>query len=149
MSLSIAMNHCGVLRKITGFFERHECGYWCLSRAARDQHAGFDQGLDHRLVGVAFLAFVVEHALAGKARCLIGKAAVGIDGVGDNGVDALRGEPRCIRRPDIKVFAAMARRGVDKARACVVGYVIPSEQWNGIPVSCVEFLKRVGTSHFS
>ena len=24
---SIAMNHCGVLRKITGFFERHECGY--------------------------------------------------------------------------------------------------------------------------
>ena len=27
ISLSIAMNHCGVLRKITGFFERHECGY--------------------------------------------------------------------------------------------------------------------------
>src|SRR5260370_38864010 len=24
---SIAMNHCGVLRKITGFFERQECGY--------------------------------------------------------------------------------------------------------------------------
>ncbi len=27
ISLSIAMNHCGVLRKITGFFERQECGY--------------------------------------------------------------------------------------------------------------------------
>ena len=27
MSLSMAMNHCGVLRKITGFFERQECGY--------------------------------------------------------------------------------------------------------------------------
>jgi hypothetical protein len=27
MSLSIAMNHCGVLRKMTGFFERQECGY--------------------------------------------------------------------------------------------------------------------------
>ncbi len=27
MSLSIAMNHCGVLRKMIGFFERHECGY--------------------------------------------------------------------------------------------------------------------------
>ena len=26
-SLSIEMNHCGVLRKITGFFERQECGY--------------------------------------------------------------------------------------------------------------------------
>ena len=27
MGLSIAMNHCGVFRKMTGFFERHECGY--------------------------------------------------------------------------------------------------------------------------
>ena len=27
VGLSIAMNHCGVLRKITGFFERQECGY--------------------------------------------------------------------------------------------------------------------------
>ncbi len=26
IGLSMAMNHCGVLRKITGFFERHECG---------------------------------------------------------------------------------------------------------------------------
>ncbi len=24
--LSRAMNHCGVLRKMTGFFERQECG---------------------------------------------------------------------------------------------------------------------------
>ncbi len=27
IALSMAMNHCGVLRKITGFFERQECGY--------------------------------------------------------------------------------------------------------------------------
>ena len=27
MGLSIAMNHCGVLRKMSGFFERQECGY--------------------------------------------------------------------------------------------------------------------------
>ena len=27
ISRSIAMNHCGVLRKITGFLERQECGY--------------------------------------------------------------------------------------------------------------------------
>ena len=26
------MNHCGVLRKMTGFFERQEWGYWCFSR---------------------------------------------------------------------------------------------------------------------
>ncbi len=25
--LSMAMNHCGVLRKMTGFLERQECGY--------------------------------------------------------------------------------------------------------------------------
>ena len=25
--VSMEMNHCGVLRKITGFLERHECGY--------------------------------------------------------------------------------------------------------------------------
>ena len=27
----MAMNHCGVLRKITGFLERQECGYWWRS----------------------------------------------------------------------------------------------------------------------
>ncbi len=27
IGLSMAMNHCGVLRKMTGFFDRHECGY--------------------------------------------------------------------------------------------------------------------------
>ena len=32
MSRSMWMNHCGVLRKITGFFDRQECGYWCFSR---------------------------------------------------------------------------------------------------------------------
>ena len=32
ISLSMWMNHWGVLRKITGFFERHECGYWCFRR---------------------------------------------------------------------------------------------------------------------
>ena len=26
------MNHCGVLRKMIGFLERQECGYWCLRR---------------------------------------------------------------------------------------------------------------------
>ena len=54
-----------------------------LEPAARDQHAGIDQCLDHSLVGVALLALVREHALAGKSRRLVGKAAVGIDGVGN------------------------------------------------------------------
>ena len=68
-----------------------------LEPAARDQHAGVDQSLDHRLVGVALLAFVGDHALAGEARRLIGEAAVGVDGVGDGGVDVVAFEnTRCI-----------------------------------------------------
>ena len=65
-----------------------------LESAAGDQHAGVAQRLDHRVVGVAFLAFVVEHALASKTRRLLGKSAVGIDGIRDVGVDAARGELR-------------------------------------------------------
>ncbi len=68
------MNHCGVLRKITGFFERQECGYWCLRRPRAMMCAGLDQRLDHRLVGVALLALVVDDALAGEARRLRGEA---------------------------------------------------------------------------
>jgi hypothetical protein len=32
IGLSMAMNHCGVLRNRSGALERQECGYWCLSR---------------------------------------------------------------------------------------------------------------------
>ena len=99
-----------------------------LEPAARDQHAGLDQRLDHRLVGVALLAFVGEHALAGKARRLIGEAAVGVDGVGDSGVDApcfaIIG---AFARPDIEVLAAMSRRRVNEAGAGVLGYVVVRE----------------------
>ena len=59
-----------------------------LEPAAREQHAGIDQRLDHGLVGVALLALVGEHALADEARCVIGEAPVGVDGIGDRGVDA-------------------------------------------------------------
>ena len=59
-----------------------------LEPSARDQHAGLDQGLDHRLVGVALLAFLGEDALAGEAGRLLGETAVGIDGVRDRRVDA-------------------------------------------------------------
>ena len=60
-----------------------------LQSRAREQHPGIDQRLDHRLVGVALLAFLGEHALAGEARRLIGETAIGIDGVGNVRVDAL------------------------------------------------------------
>ena len=98
-----------------------------LEPAARDQHAGIDQCLDHRLVGVALLTLVGEHALAGKSRRLVGKAAVGIDGVGNGGIDAARGKLRRVRGPDVEVFAAVAWRGVHEAGAGVIGDMIAGE----------------------
>ena len=60
-----------------------------LEAAARDQHAGLDQRLDHGVVGVALLALVGDDALAGEAGRSLGETAVGIDGVGDRGDDAV------------------------------------------------------------
>ena len=99
-----------------------------LEPAARDQHAGVDQGLDHGLVGVALFALVGEHALAGEARRLFGEAAVGVDGVGDDRVDAARRKLRRIGRPNVEVLAPVSRRGMHKAGAGVVGDMIAGEQ---------------------
>ena len=98
IGLSMAMNHCGVLRKITGFFERHECGYWCLSRPRAISMPASIRALMHGLVGVALLALVGEDALAGEAGRLLGEAAVVIDRVGDRGIDAARLEHRAHSR---------------------------------------------------
>ena len=92
--------------------------------AARQQHAGLDQRLDHGLVGVALFALVVDDAFSGKARRLIGEGAVLVDGIGDGGVDAARFQLARIRHPDVEILAAMAGRGVDKAGAGIVGDVI-------------------------
>ncbi len=124
IALSMAMNHCGVLRKMIGFFERHECGYWCLRRPRAMMHAGFDQRLDHRVVGVALLALVVDDALADEAGHGIGEGAVLVDGVGNRGIDAARFQRGAIGGPDLEVLAAVSGRGVHEARAGVVGDVI-------------------------
>ncbi len=99
-----------------------------LEAAARDQHAGLDQRLDHRLVGVALLALVVDDALAGEAGRRRGEGAVLVDGVGDRGVDAARFEFARVRGPDLEVLAAVAGRGVHEAGAGVVGDVLAGEQ---------------------
>ena len=67
------MNHCGVLRKITGFFERQLWGYWCLSRP-RATARRLDQGIDDRLVRIAHLALVGDDALALEAGRFFSKA---------------------------------------------------------------------------
>ncbi len=83
--------------------------------------------LDHRLVGVGLLAFVVDDAFAGEARRLLGKGAVFVDGVGDCGIDAALFELRLIRDPNVEIFAAVARRSVHKARAIVIGDMFAGE----------------------
>ena len=106
--------------------------------AARQQHAGVDQRLDHGVVGVALFALVVDDAFSGKARRLIGEGAVFVDGVGDRGVDAARFQFTRIRHPDIEILAAVAGRGMDKTGAGVVGDVIAFEQGDGEFVTAAE-----------
>ena len=102
-----------------------------LELAARDQRAGGDQRVDDGLVGVAWLAFVGEHALALEARRFRGEGAVLVDGVGNARVDMALGKQSPARHPQLEVLAAMAGRGVDEAGARVVGDVIAGEQRDG------------------
>ena len=44
--------------------------------------------LDDRVVGVALVAVLLQHALALEARRVLGHHAVGVDGEGDLGLDA-------------------------------------------------------------
>jgi hypothetical protein len=106
-----------------------------LQPSASEQHAGLDQRLDHGLVGVALFALVVDDAFSGEARRLIGEGAVFIDRVGDGGVDAARFQLARIFHPDIEVFAAVARRGMDKTGAGVVGDVIAFEERDAKPIT--------------
>ena len=99
-----------------------------LEAAAGDQRVGVLQRLDHRVVGVALVAVVLEHALALEAGGLAGEGAVGIDGEGDGGVDAARDQRGLARHPDLEVVAAVAGGGVHEAGAVLVGDVIAVEE---------------------
>ena len=141
----MAMNHCGVLRKITGFLERQECGYWCFSRP-RAISAWPRQRLDDGLVGVALVALVVDDALALEARRILGEAAIAVDGEGDGRCRcrAFRSSRR-LRHPDVEVLAAVARRGVHEARAVLVRDVVAFQQRNresDSRRSCKRMLRR-------
>ena len=110
---------------------------------ARDQHAGLDERLDHCLVGVALPALFSKHALAGEAGRLLGEAAVGVDRVGDGGVDAAPGERASIRGPDVEVFPSVPGRSVDESRAGIFGDVLAGKERHLEIVALVEILKRM------
>ena len=115
--------------------------------AARQQHAGPDQRLDHGLVGVALLALVVDDAFSRKARGLIGQRAVLVDGVGDGGGDAACLQSARARRPDIEILAAVAGRGMDEAGAGVGGDVVAFEQRHAEFITAGEAAKRMRALH--
>src|SRR5579871_1166868 len=119
-----------------------------LEPTARDQHASVDQRLDHCVVGVALIALLGDDPLrlaAGVARSeawrLVGEEAVAVDRIRDGGVDAACFESASVGGPNIEVIAAMAGRGVHKAGARVVGYVLAVEERDGETISLVEISK--------
>src|ERR1700751_2431632 len=118
-----------------------------LEPTARDQHAGGEQSLDDCLVGVAFLTGFSQYLLAGESGRLLGEAAVGIDGVGNGGVDALRGKLGGVGGPHVEVVAAKPWRGVYKAGAGVLGNVIAWEQRHREVIAPAKTLQRMLTKN--
>ena len=143
MSLSIAMNHCGVLRKITGFFERHECGYWCFSRPRAISAPAAASALITASLASPFSPLSVMHALAGEARRLLGERAVLVDRIGDRAVDAARLKLARARGPHVEVLAAVAGRGVHEAGAGIVRHVIAGEQRHDELIAARDALERM------
>ena len=114
-----------------------------LQLSARNQRMRIDQRLDHRVVGVAIFALVGENSLSGEARRFLGEGAVLVDRVGNARVDSAGGKFSRRRHPDVEVFAAVARRGVHEARACVVGDMAGGEQRRVEHVAAAKAFERM------
>ena len=67
------MNHCAVARKITGLWQRQQCGYRCVEVLAVPEPAAL---LERRLD----LRVGVEHLQAGEQLDLVDEVAAGVDG---------------------------------------------------------------------
>ena len=126
--VSMWMNHCGVLRKMTGFLERQECGYWCFSRPRAISMPAVDQRVDHRGVGVALLAGLGDDRRPVEAGRVRGEAAVRVDRIGNRRVDAALLELAPMLHPDVEVLAAVAGRGVHEAGAGFLGDMLAGKQ---------------------
>ena len=124
----MAMNHCGVLRKITGFFERQECGYWCLRRPRAISMPASISALITASLASPFSPLSLMTRLPVKPGACRGEGAVLVDGVGNGRIDAARFQRRAVGGPDVEVLAAVTRRGVHEAGAGVVGDVIAGEK---------------------
>ena len=126
----MATNHCGVLRKMSGFFERQECGYSCLSRPRAISMPASASALMTASLASPFSPLSVSTRLPVKPGASLVKAPFSSTVKGIVGVDAARFERRLVRHPDVEVFAAVAGRGVHETGADVVGDVVAGEQRN-------------------
>ena len=99
-----------------------------LEPAASQKGARVDQGFDDRLVRIALLALVIDDPLSLEAGGFARESAVLVDGVGDARIDVPRREHARARHPELEVLAAVTGRGVDEARAGVVGDMVAGEE---------------------
>ncbi len=117
--------------------------------APRQQRARLDQLVHHRLVRrpilSALLAVDRDDLEPLKTGTDIRVAPELVDSVRDRDVDAFSLKPLGIRHPDFVVILAMARRGVNKARARIVRNMCPSKHRDieAVALTC----KRVRQRH--
>ena len=126
--LSMAMNHCGVLRKMTGFLERQECGYWCLRRPRAISAPASTSALMTASLASPLLPLSSMTRLPSKPGASLVKRPSPSTVKGMVGVDAALLQLRRVLHPDVEVLAAVAGRGVHEARAVLVRDVIAGEQ---------------------
>ena len=141
----MARNHCGVLRKISGFFERQLCGYWCLRRPRARSAPASSSALITASLAFPFSPLSVMTRSALEAGRFEGEGAVLVDRIGDARLDAAPGELAAVRRPELEVLPAVAGRSVDEARSRLVGDVVALEQRDDEAIAMG--VERMGAEH--
>ena len=122
--LSMAMNHCGVLRKMTGFLERQECGYWCLRRPRAISALASTSALMTASLASPLAPLSSMTRLPSKPGASLVKRPSPSTVKGMVVIDAALPQPRRVFHPDVEVLAAVAGRGVHEAGAVLVGDMI-------------------------
>src|SRR5690349_22817759 len=92
-----------------------------------DQSISLHERRDDGLVGIAFVTGVIDHALACKARSVLGEAAVAVDGEGNGRIDAASLELGAVLHPDVEILPAVPGRGVHEPGAVLIGDMVASE----------------------
>ena len=144
----MAMNHCGVLRNSSGAFERHECGYWCLSRPRAISAPTSASFVDDGRIRLAVLALVIIDLQSGEERHMREIARIFRHCMRHFGGAAI-GEDRLVLEIGHIIIRAMAGRRMHEAGTSIVGDVIGGQDGDvEIPIAIgpVEAAERVGAA---